>query len=156
MPNTVHIIHVPATVGFSCELCGCESKTPQAHNWHMYNMHGVRHHLRNRVGSTTCECCMRDFHTRERICTHITASSKKCFKYYTDHVVDIDSNVIKKLENEAYEKTIALLKSGRRRAYAEHPPSRADGPLRAEAVSLGVRHDSLLTVPPPNRHARKP
>ena len=55
------------------------------------------------------------------------------------------------LEDDAYACTKKLMKQGRRRAYAALPPERVEGPLRAEAIGLGVRHDTLLKGPPTKR-----
>ena len=77
------------------------------------------------------------------------AASAENFTGYMAGKVCTDKLV--KLEDEAYERTKSLMKKGRRRAYAAKPPERVYGPLRAEAVRLGVRHDTLLKVPPKKR-----
>ena len=94
---------------------------------------------------------MRDFHTRERIVTHVTASSKRCNAYYcSDEWCDeLSADVVAQLEKSAYENTVKLKAQGRRRTYANNePPKRLYGPLTAGAHSLGVRHDCLLKKPP--------
>ena len=90
---------------FQCLKCGYECKTPQAHSWHMYDRHGDRHYLRSKVHGTACECCMRDFHTRERVCTHVVASSKRCREFYDRYGSEVGSEVLAQLEEEAYSKT---------------------------------------------------
>ena len=143
---------IPAAVTtFTCEACGYECSTPQAYSWHMYDRHQQRHMLREYIHSTTCECCNRDFFQRERVCTHIISSSSKCREFYRLHGSKVCTDKLVKLEDEAYERTKSLMKKGRRRAYAAKPPERVYGPLRAEAVRLGVRHDTLLKVPPKKR-----
>ena len=99
-----------------------------------------------------CERCLRDFHTRERICTHVSASSRMCRSFYAQHGSLVDGPKLEKLESEAYECTMRLMAQGRRRTFAaDGPPIRTDGPLHPAAVQIGVRHGCLTTKPPTKR-----
>ena len=42
-------------IHFTCAECGYECSTPQAYNWHMYDRHGRRAHLRQYVHTNVCE-----------------------------------------------------------------------------------------------------
>lgn len=95
---------------------------------------------------------MRDFHSRERICTHVVSSSRKCAMFYRNNGTQLSEQALEAAEEEAYRKTKSLITKGKRRTYAENQaPLRLFGPLHPNAAELGVRHDCLLTVPPKTR-----
>ena len=134
---------------FECPNCSYVCGTPQAFSWHMYDKHHVRHRLRACIYSTVCEVCLRDFHSRERVCTHITASSRIRGQHYREFGVPMGDKALERLESEAYEHTKGLAKRGRRRTFAGgKPPVRTYGPLLESACRLGIRHDCLTKVPP--------
>ena len=70
--------HDGPTFTFCCPHCPYVCSTPQANSWHLFDKHGIRHPVRGCIHSTVCECCLRDFHSREGVFTHISASSKIC------------------------------------------------------------------------------
>ena len=148
-PTKEHPVSAPLV--FECDLCSYKCYSPQALSWHRYDRHSVRHSMRPFIHSNVCECCLRDFHSRERVFTHITASSKVCSRYYRENGSAVSSSVLERLEREAYNSTIKLKKQGRRRTHAREPPERMQGPLTLGAHILGVRHDCLLTKPPTGR-----
>ena len=133
---------------FSCVHCAYVANSPQSYSWHLYDKHQVRSEIRKYIHSTICQCCLRYFRTRERIVTHIQASSPKCYDWYRQCGTSVPEKVLETLENEAYELTMALQRQGRRRTFGEFPPERTFGPLTCMACELGVRNDCLLTKPP--------
>ena len=108
--------------------------------WHRYSEHGLKHSIRKYVRGTTCEACLKDFWTRSRLFTHLTASSQKCNQFYCIVAFAMSDQELKEYEDEAEELTRYLRAKGRRRTYAEFPPVTVDGPLHIEAEKLGITH----------------
>ena len=134
---------------YECEMCSYKCITPQAMSWHRYDKRKLRHAIRKYLHSSVCECCMRDFHSRERAFVHMSASSVVCTEYYRINGVEVEAEKLNALETQAFEQTKQLQREGRRRTFAANaPPLRTVGPLTSQAVALGVRHDCLLTKPP--------
>jgi len=135
---------------FTCEESGCSftCQSVTGMNWHMYDKHGQRQLDRHTVDTTHCMCCLQEFHTRERVMTHISASSKRCQVYYRMNAEPVHPEVLAKLDSEALTLTNELKKKGKRRTYAQQPPLRLDGPLTAEAYEAGVSFSHLLKCPP--------
>ena len=131
-----------------CELCDYVGKTKQAMNWHRYEKHSIKHAVRRYLHDTVCECCMRDFMSRERIFTHVSASSPKCNMFYRRVGSELCNDRYEKLESGSYENTMRLMRQDRRRTCADQPHARVYGPLHPVADELGVRFDCLLIRPP--------
>ena len=99
--------------------------------------------------SAACE----SFFSRERIFTHVSASSKVCKEYYRTYGVPVSEDRLKALDQESEKDTKKLKAGGRRRTFAAgNPPVRVSGPLNRWAIDLGVRHDCLLVKPPNKAH----
>ena len=84
--------------------CGSAHAHVCACTWHRWGKHKLRNPVRELVCTTVCIACMREFHTRERVLAHITASSPKCRGVYLEVRPDLDitAEEIKCLEREAY------------------------------------------------------
>ena len=62
----------------TCPDCGYTCATVQGMNWHMHEVHSKKHELRWLFGSSICLACMYNFHSRERLFKHLSASSDRC------------------------------------------------------------------------------
>ena len=127
-------------ISHSCAMCDYSTDSIQALSWHEYTSHGLRHPMRDHIDGTVCIACLSDFHTRERVITHVTASSPRCRDVYLLVRPEVEPDKIVQLEVEAYQNTIKLLRSGRRRTFADIPPVRVDGPLLQCAAEAGILH----------------
>ena len=136
-------------VKYECDECSYKCMTPQAMSWHRYDKHKLRHAIRKYLHSSVCECCNRDFHSRERAFVHMSVSSTVCTEYYRKHGSEVEADRLILLETKAFEHTKQLQREGRRRTFAANlPPIRLSGPLTKHAFELGVPHDCLLKKPP--------
>ncbi len=133
---------VPRSV---CNVCGYSCKTIQGLNWQLFRVHNVRASIRCKIPGTVCCCCLKEFHTRERIVRHVAISSNRCHTMYSEFL-DIPNETLLALEVATLESSNALAAKGRRRVHAELPPSRTIGPLHPRANELGVCFINLLAT----------
>ena len=137
-----------------CHLCDYVSPTTHGMAWHMYNHHGHKHLIRRYIHDTHCIACMREFWTRNRVFTHLAASSARCRAYYFSYAFDIGGERYRELEERAEAQTVSLRKKGRRRTFSERPPEHIFGPTTPEATALGICPAYRLNVPPHVSRAR--
>ena len=125
---------------FLCDICQYICATEKGMSWHRYHEHGLKHSLRNYIRGTTCEACLKYFRTRNRLFTHLSASSDKCNKFYGVTAFALTDEELQAQEEQAEELTRKLRSRGRRRTYAEFPPVLTDGPLHPSAIACCITH----------------
>ena len=62
----------------SCPECSMCFRNAQEMSIHRFRKHNVKNSLRSLIGGTVCVCCLKQFHTRFKILSHISQASKKC------------------------------------------------------------------------------
>ena len=127
-----------------CALCSAVFTTRQKLAVHSFSVHRVRGVLHDRVEGDTCPCCLMCFHTRSRLLAHIQQKSQRCSLFVSQVIPPMDENVLGLAIAEDAAQARLLAKRGRRRVFAEEPAVRAYGPLRFEAVQLGVNFVTRL------------
>lgn len=105
------------------------AESPQGLSWHRFHVHGLKHDVRRHVKGKFCECCLQWFHTRERVLTHLMASSERCKTFYLALTVPLEDEEYERLEAISLEDVRYLSKAGHHRSYAPFPPVRLRGPL---------------------------
>ena len=85
--------------GSKCEICGMVFKNISVLMGHMYQKHGVRDAIRQKIEGT-CGCvCMHEFGSRERLVRHLQAKgSLLCRDFIVNNFVDLDGDVVKSVE----------------------------------------------------------
>ena len=76
----LHVLHPADEV--QCQVCGNLFLGRQALRCHQTHAHGFKNPFRQKIMSTECFCCGRDFHSARRIHIHVAFSSKRCRDAY--------------------------------------------------------------------------
>ena len=71
-----------SVVKVACPECGMCFKNDQELSLHRFRKHNVKNSLRSLIGGTVCVCCLKQFHTRYKILSHISQANKKCRAFY--------------------------------------------------------------------------
>ena len=85
----------------------------------MFKRHKIKSMLRNKIETTHCLYCLKEFTTRTRIHDHIAYRSKCCLNYYLANVSDCDPTLVEALEVSESARVKALRATGRRDLF--HP-----------------------------------
>ena len=64
----------------SCSICNSNFDIVQKLKLHKYRVHGIKHPLRCHIVGNSCLCCLKYFHTRNRVLHHLKHPSKHCHK----------------------------------------------------------------------------
>ena len=99
---------------------------------HKFKKHGIKRQIRYHVGDiTACPACMMQFHTRERLLTHLGSKSPICSQFVIDHFPRLDAELFESLEAQSLVKdTKCKLQQGRSRFYTDNKSVfRLIGPL---------------------------
>eukprot|EP00435_Cladocopium_sp_Y103_P050732 s1235_g15.t1 len=59
---------------FGCMLCGCRTKTRGGEGAHLFRKHGIVARERWLYDSTSCPCCLREYHTFAKLQSHLRRS----------------------------------------------------------------------------------
>ena len=124
-----------------CTVCSYACPTIQGMSWHRFDVHGLKDPLRDMVLGVTCACCLRYYHSRERLVRHLAQTSSRCALFYFQSVGPQNPEAVKAEEDEAKVVSKRLAKAGKRRVHAEAPPHRVLGPLAHDAVKLGIDYE---------------
>ena len=111
---------------------------------HTFKKHGQGREMRAFITGSVCECCLRQFHTRERLLCHVVEKAARCVKAYKTFGSRADQEIIDEEEASAKIGVKGLTKEGLRRHIAKYPVIRAEGPHRKEFYEQGLSHKSLL------------
>ena len=131
-------------VASSCAVCGKEFSTHQKCAVHAHREHGHTRLIRRRIQSTTCPCCLQDFHTRERVLNHLAEKSERCRAMVLATQPELAPEVVQALDQTEAIRLRAARRAGWRRSHAAVPAVRVAGPLTAVAYGIGLSHQSLL------------
>ena len=115
-----------------CFDCGACFASRAALFGHRARMHDYRNPLRRKVEGTTCQCCLYNFWTRERLVYHVK-KAVRCKSYYETRVSDLPRDRQKQLDHDAAGVRRANTKAGMPPRHAFDPPVRCQGPLPPRA-----------------------
>lgn len=82
----------------NCHVCLYSCPSVHGLHWHLYKVHGLRNPDRALTGTTFCEACLREFHHKQRLITHVARSSKRCLAAYRLFACPLEHEVLSLLE----------------------------------------------------------
>ena len=115
-----------------CFDCGACFDTRAALFGHRARVHRYRNPLRRKIAGSTCQRCLFDFWTRERLFYHVK-KAVRCGTFYEDHVLDLPTDQQEQLDCDAARTQRSNLRAGMTPRHALHPPVRCQGPLPLNA-----------------------
>ena len=106
----------------------------------LYRVHGIKHPLRCHIAGNFCLCCLKYFHTRNRVLHHLRHPGKACHQRLLalpPFITQAESDELDALENTRHKEA---RKAGQPEHSARLPCIIASGPKEAWAV---VSHEDL-------------
>ena len=107
-------IKPPKLCNVQCAICGARFPSLNELGPHMFRRHQIKSLLRNKIITTHCLHCLKEFSTRTRIHDHIAYRSKVCQRYYLSCVSDCDPDLVASLESTEAARVKELRASGRK------------------------------------------
>ena len=86
-----------------CELCPEHFNSKAQLASHRFKKHGIKKPMRLFISAPYCSACLRHYHARERVITHVTYNSEVCKRYYIAHHTPmevVESNALDKFERQ--------------------------------------------------------
>ena len=97
-------------------------------------MHGIKHPLRRHITGHSCPCCLRYFHTRNRVLHHLRNPSRHCYKRLLEQQPFLTKEESDHLDEQENERLKCARKAGQPEPSARLPFFTLPGPLEAWAV----------------------
>ena len=102
----------PCTV--QCAICGAVFPSLNELGPHMFKRHKIKSMIINKIVTTHCLHCLKEFSTRTRLHDHIAYRSKVCQRFYLSCVLDCDPDLVASLESVEAARVKELRASGRK------------------------------------------
>ena len=112
----------------ACPECDMCFKNDQELSLHRFRKPNVKNSLRSLIGGTVCVCCLKQFHTRYKILSHISQASKKCRVFYEKCVPPIPFEEQEKLDAQDTIARRKLRHEGRSNRFHPIPTLQCSGP----------------------------
>ena len=113
---------------YTCFECNAQFDDPQSLGSHMFSIHDLRNPIRSKIGSTTCACCLTNFHIRYNLFKHVAYRSPKCKRFYVSQS-DLGDEVLFQLELDETSRCSHARLDGVPVTFFPSLPVRLHGPL---------------------------
>eukprot|EP00959_Pyramimonas_sp_CCMP1952_P186398 3897831-Pyramimonas_sp.AAC.1 len=106
---------------FACQECSYTRASRQQLATHAFNVHGVQRRTRELIDVVHCPVCMRCFHTRVRVITHLEERSDKCRAVVMQCFPRLPDTVVADHDRRGAEAARGRAGKGQRPAHADAP-----------------------------------
>lgn len=100
-------------VKWPCYFCGQGFRSKQALSVHACKLHGIQRPIRRYITTTHCCACLLEFHTRERLISHISEKSPVCASYFVANITPLSAEATKAPDIEGHSAISANMAHGR-------------------------------------------